>query len=238
VAGQVTLPAVGSVSKTTLYVGGAGAAVLMGYLWWRKKRTPVTPSTVDTSGADTSGVGGLASGGGGGGMSAIADSSLPQVGTPTSNPQWSALVMQQLAGSNADPNALATALGLYLTGGAVTHDQELLIDEAIAVAGYPPVSGPTGYPPAIHSQPATGQTNPPPAPAPTPTPAPTPGPTPAPAHRTFTVKPWPLPGSSLWSIALIEYGDGSRWPVIYDANRSLIGSNPNLIRTGMVLTIP
>lgn len=167
---QVTLPAVGPVSKKALWIGGGGAVLVMGVLWWRKRTTaaatpvdPTDPNALDT-GATTTGSGG---GGSGGGL----DTGLPQVGVPTSNPQWTALVMQQLAGAAADPTALAAALGRYLTGQAVTTDQELLIDEAIASAGYPPVDGPNGYPPAIHTQPATGQT-PPPAPAPTPTPTP------------------------------------------------------------------
>lgn len=77
-----------------------------------------------------------------------------------------------------------------------------------------------------------------PGPPPPPTPAP---PTPAPpptAHRTYTVTSWPLPGSSLWSIATIEYGNPMKWPDIYNANRATIGNNPNLIRKGMVLNIP
>jgi nucleoid-associated protein YgaU len=52
------------------------------------------------------------------------------------------------------------------------------------------------------------------------------------------VVPWPAPGSSLWSIALIEYGNGSKWPCIYNANQGLIGPNPNLIHPGQVLQIP
>jgi LysM repeat protein len=43
---------------------------------------------------------------------------------------------------------------------------------------------------------------------------------------------------SLWQIAQKEYGDGSKWQLIYDANRSTIGSNPNLIYAGMKLKIP
>lgn len=42
----------------------------------------------------------------------------------------------------------------------------------------------------------------------------------------------------LWNIAKKFYGNGSRYTVIYDANRDVIGGNPNLIYPGQVLTIP
>jgi nucleoid-associated protein YgaU len=34
------------------------------------------------------------------------------------------------------------------------------------------------------------------------------------------------------------YGDANKWNTIYDANRSQIGSDPNVIQPGMQLTIP
>jgi nucleoid-associated protein YgaU len=46
------------------------------------------------------------------------------------------------------------------------------------------------------------------------------------------------PGDSLWSIAEQFYGDGTKWTVIYEANRSTIGDNPENIQAGMTLTIP
>lgn len=42
----------------------------------------------------------------------------------------------------------------------------------------------------------------------------------------------------LWNLAKQYYGDGSKWPEIYNANRDLIGSNPNLIIDGTRLVIP
>ncbi len=51
---------------------------------------------------------------------------------------------------------------------------------------------------------------------------------------TYTV----VAGDTLWQIAQRFYGDGSLWPTIYEANRAVIGSNPNIIRPGQVLTIP
>ena len=58
---------------------------------------------------------------------------------------------------------------------------------------------------------------------------------PAPAaSQTYTVE----KGDCLWNIARRFYGNGSKYTVIYDANRDVIGGNPNLIYPGQVLTIP
>lgn len=51
--------------------------------------------------------------------------------------------------------------------------------------------------------------------------------------KSYTVK----PGDCLWIIAKYYYGDGSKYPVIYNANRDKI-SDPNLIYPGQVLVIP
>ncbi|MCD8209176.1 MAG: LysM peptidoglycan-binding domain-containing protein [Bacteroidales bacterium] len=53
-------------------------------------------------------------------------------------------------------------------------------------------------------------------------------------NTTYTV----VSGDCLWNIAKKFYGDGSQYTVIYDANRDVVGSNPNLIYPGQVLTIP
>lgn len=52
--------------------------------------------------------------------------------------------------------------------------------------------------------------------------------------QTYTVK----SGDCLWNIAKKYYGSGSDYTKIYEANKSLIGSNLNLIYPGQVLTIP
>lgn len=52
--------------------------------------------------------------------------------------------------------------------------------------------------------------------------------------QTYTV----AGGDSLWGIAKMFYGDGSKYTVIYEANKGVIGANPNLIYPGQVLTLP
>lgn len=58
---------------------------------------------------------------------------------------------------------------------------------------------------------------------------------PAPAAaQSYTV----VKGDCLWNIAKKFYGNGSKYTVIYNANKGVIGGNPNLIYPGQVLTIP
>lgn len=52
--------------------------------------------------------------------------------------------------------------------------------------------------------------------------------------RKYTVK----EGDCLWNIAIKYYRKGSQYIKIYNANKKVIGSNPNLIKQGQVLVIP
>lgn len=45
-------------------------------------------------------------------------------------------------------------------------------------------------------------------------------------------------GDTLWNIAKAYYSDGSRYPVIYNANVSVIGASADRIQPGMTLLIP
>lgn len=59
----------------------------------------------------------------------------------------------------------------------------------------------------------------------------------APSGGSYTVQKL-SPADCLWRIAKQFYGDGNKWNTIYNANKSVIGGNPNLIYPGQVLTIP
>lgn len=63
---------------------------------------------------------------------------------------------------------------------------------------------------------------------------PTPTTTSAATGDTYTV----VSGDSLSKIAKHHYGDAAKWHQIYEANKDLIGSNPDLIEVGQVLTLP
>ncbi len=51
---------------------------------------------------------------------------------------------------------------------------------------------------------------------------------------TYTV----VSGDSLSKIAKNHYGDAAKWHELYEANKDLIGNNPDLIEVGQVLTLP
>ena len=53
------------------------------------------------------------------------------------------------------------------------------------------------------------------------------------SNQSYTVK----SGDTLWNLAKKYYGNGSKYTVIYEANKDKI-TNPNLIYDGQVLTIP
>lgn len=65
-------------------------------------------------------------------------------------------------------------------------------------------------------------------------PKPAGSPPPAPAARSYTV----VKGDSLSRIAKQFYGNAGKWRKIYDANKAVIGTNPDLIKPGQVFTIP
>ena len=57
---------------------------------------------------------------------------------------------------------------------------------------------------------------------------------PAATYNTYTV----ASGDSLSKIAKNHYGDAAKWNEIYEANKAIIGTNPDHIEVGQVLTIP
>jgi nucleoid-associated protein YgaU len=54
------------------------------------------------------------------------------------------------------------------------------------------------------------------------------------AGQTYEVQ----SGDTLLSIAQAQYGDGTQWRRIYDANKDTIGSDPDKLKLGMSLKIP
>lgn len=67
-----------------------------------------------------------------------------------------------------------------------------------------------------------------------PTDAPRYGPGPGNGKRIHVVQ----PGDWLSKIAITYYGDMNKWPTIYERNKAVIGTDPNLIKPGQKLVIP
>lgn len=53
-------------------------------------------------------------------------------------------------------------------------------------------------------------------------------------EKTYTV----VSGDTLWSIAERFLGNGARYPEIYNLNKEVVGSDPRLLKPGLVLTLP
>src|SRR5260370_21040866 len=161
-------PLVGDVNKKALVIGGVGSVAVVGFVVLRKRKTAATTTTAaatDTSGSTDGSSDYLSPGlqdtsqGPTYGQTGYYDPNTGQwvygnTGTgqaaATTNAQWAQNAISYLAGSGVDTGALSAALGAYLSGHAVTSDQVTLIDQAIAVECYPPVSGSGGYPPGSH----------------------------------------------------------------------------------------
>lgn len=85
-------------------------------------------------------------------------------GSFTSNAQWAQYVESYLeSNQGADPTTVGNAIGKYISGQPLTSDMVQIVENAIAIAGNPPVAGPNGNPPSFVT-------------ANTPTPSPTPNP--------------------------------------------------------------
>ncbi len=55
-----------------------------------------------------------------------------------------------------------------------------------------------------------------------------------PVPKVYVVK----PGDTLWKIAKLQLGDGNKYLAIYNANKAVIGPDPNKIIPGMKLVMP
>lgn len=161
---DVNVPIVGKMPRGAALAGGLAVVAVGGYLIYKHfTKTTTTPTPTGAMGYGYSygygsalgygygsqygeyGFGGGGSypygpygyGGGGGNPPPI-----------TTNAQWGQAA-EAAMGSSGNDN-IAAAIAKYLAGQPVTQDQELIVQEAIAVVGNPPQAGPAGYPPKIH----------------------------------------------------------------------------------------
>lgn len=149
-AETITLPGGKKVPRNVVLIGGATAAGVLGYAWWRKGMgtgtlvgepaivpTPVEPPTDSTDFTVT-----------GGGTPA-----------PTSNAEWTNLAIERMIALGFDGTAVNVALGQYLGHQPLTATQMELVRSAIAQAGPPPVGGPYNFIPVAGAvqPPGTGQ---------------------------------------------------------------------------------
>lgn len=168
------------------------------------------------AGGGTGGSAGAGGGTGGSGSSGSSGSGSTRTGTTAS--QTSHYVIEHVVGTNdyydvTDRNTVHKLTAAQLAADRSAGATMITVAHAPTPVGHTPT-------PVSHA-PAPVQPKPKPKPKP-------------PAARSYTVR----SGDSLSSIAAHYYGNSSAWEKIYNANRSKIGSNPNLIHKGTVLEIP
>jgi nucleoid-associated protein YgaU len=205
-----------------IIVVGSGVGIAL----WARSHQSTEPSAVRAPGVDSGvGLGGTP------GVYTELTPVVPAGGVApaiTTNEQWASAAITWLIAMGYPAVVADSAMRKYITGtGGYSAQEYMMVTLALAHLGPPPSPLPPDVtPPPALPGPITN-TPPPPATPPTST-----------APRYFTVTKWPLPGSSLWTIALIVYGNPKRWTEIYGANRGTIGNNPNIIKAGTKLLIP
>jgi hypothetical protein len=171
--GTVQVPGIGPVKKTTALAGGAVVTGLVVIMYVRSRSTKndaasvVDPNAINPvtgypfgSPQDTAALAALNAGsppvigsGGGDGVPDAPDigsGGLPVFGSNAAWSQYAENYMTQ--NQNADAATVGNALGKYITGGSLSQPQSDIVNSAIAIAGYPPVHGPAGFPPSMHIQ--------------------------------------------------------------------------------------
>lgn len=207
--------------------GGVGVAV------YRSRQSAAAAAAAADPLTNTSGDPGVGTGAVGGYVDNTT-TAPPAPNAITDNASWAVQATNYLIAQNYDPALSDSAVRKYLASAPLSVTEYALIKVVLLKFGVPPERLPQT--PAI--PPVTPQTPDvkPPQSVPTHvTPAPKP-PTKAPVKKSSGITYTVAPGDNLTKLALRTWGTPN-WQRIYNANKSVIGSNPNLIRPGMVLQI-
>lgn len=173
--GTIKTP-LGPVQKKTALIIGGGIVILGAIVWMRQRNaasepvdlgdTPINPATGYPYGSAEDAAA-LAEQGryvsppippSQGGSGNIPPSNVGF----TTNGAWVQAVIEYMMSNDlvTDSSKLSEALGKYITGAYVNDGEVSLVQQAIAVQGYPPLAGKNGYPPSLNRTPVT--TTPPP----------------------------------------------------------------------------
>jgi hypothetical protein len=166
-ASTVKVPLLGTHKKGTVIGVAIGGTAIAGYMIYKYKKDATTEASdqtgedsgyadtgdgqADYSGAYDDGGGSYYTGGGGGGYSwppwpAPASDGNTAI---TTNAQWTQAAVRDLQRDGYQARVVLEALGKYIYGVAVNDTEATIIRAAIALEGYPPKEGSSGYPPKI-----------------------------------------------------------------------------------------
>lgn len=139
------IPGLDGKNKKIVIGVAAAAALFVGWKYWSARQTSDGESTIsdgEFGAVDSSipGVLGAVSPTNSYGSDTGSTADESDTSSFTTNSQWTTYARSQLSGTYDDA-AILEALGNYLNARPASTDQQKLIRAAIAVAGYPPVSG-------------------------------------------------------------------------------------------------
>lgn len=166
---------------------------------------------------------------------------------PTTNEEWGRLAINWLIAQGYDPAVSDSAIRKYLETQSLSNQEYSLLQAALRQFGSPPIPLPT--PPAGPVIPGPVKQDPTPVQPPPVVQQPSPPPPvqAPPQLRYHVVTPWPTQTSTLYGIAKRYYGNGNRWPELFNVNKNGYrrpdGStgwinNPNLIYAGRTVWVP
>lgn len=153
-AETINVPGLGPTKSVYVYAGGALVVGIVGYAWWKNSQNQAQTDYVGAS-PDDYGVSDYDSplGNSGGNSGGSYDSTDPDA--IRTNAQWTAFAVEKLATYNYDAAAVSSALGKYLARQGLTENEVGIVQQAIAVAGPPPIGGPYPITNALPSNPVT-----------------------------------------------------------------------------------
>lgn len=168
---NINVPGLGPTKKTTVYLLGGVLVLVVGVGWYRSRHAAsssssspssaqqqIDPATGYPTGSPEDQSALAAQSAYGAGSAGTSGPNYSTGATPpsgfTTNAQWAQAAEDYLvntvhSGNNAD--VIGNALGKYITGQPLSSDQVSIVEQAIAFTGYPPVNGPTGYPPSYRT---------------------------------------------------------------------------------------
>lgn len=165
--GTIKTP-LGPVQKKTALILGGGVVVLGVIVWYRQKQVadtpvgdgtenPINPATGYPYGSPEDAAALAEQAGYVSPAAPVGGSTTYPTTGYTTNGQWVQAVVEYMVGNGLteEPTQLSSALGKYIIGAYATDTDVNLIQQAIAVKDFPPISGPNGYPPSINKTPPT-----------------------------------------------------------------------------------
>lgn len=156
----ITIPGIGPMKSTYVYVGGAAVAGIVGYAYWRSKQSAAADTTAtDTTSTDqaladanaAASDPSLAYGGYGYDTSGYAyggapiyqspgnnNFPTPTGGHPSSDPEWNQAAYEALTNRGVDGQAASHALSLYMANLCMSAVESDLVRQAIGAIGDTP----------------------------------------------------------------------------------------------------